>query len=450
MKHFYLYFIILLTAIGCQPKGPALLSGTIQPGSTKKYNFVLYDGKDFKPIQLDSTATRFSVEIPSDSLRFIKLMAEIGKDEEKWVYKTTLYITPGRKIDINIAIGNRSANTTILSKDKDNQALNEYQNYYLQQQQILWENTPKPEQVTVFLDDYVSQVKNIIHKYTPSEDIVKYLTIGAHAGYLNFVDNLKFIYSRSSGQELPQGLKDELPTPVQMFDDPIALQFDNVVYYISDWVKSKARTPEEQITFLREQFKTPEIIRSCTFDILYLFVYHYKLNPDFDKKLIWLEKMSQTIPEKSQELIQQFKNKKHCTKGADIPDALLKDSNGKIYKLSDFKGKYLYIDLWASWCGPCCAEVPYLQKLEKEITNPDIEFISISLDTHKEAWISKMEKLNMKGYQFIVADKNLETILNISGIPHFLIYDKAGKLLEYHAPRPSEEAHLKEMLNNLK
>ncbi|MFR1240838.1 MAG: TlpA family protein disulfide reductase [Butyricimonas faecihominis] len=44
------------------------------------------------------------------------------------------------------------------------------------------------------------------------------------------------------------------------------------------------------------------------------------------------------------------------------------------------------VDLWASWCGPCCQEVPYLQKLEKQLKNPAVEFISISLDTNKEAW----------------------------------------------------------------
>lgn len=54
---------------------------------------------------------------------------------------------------------------------------------------------------------------------------------------------------------------------------------------------------------------------------------------------------------------------------------MLEDVDGKMHKLTDFLGKYLYIDLWASWCGPCCQEVPYLQKLEKQLNNPMVEFI---------------------------------------------------------------------------
>ena len=57
---------------------------------------------------------------------------------------------------------------------------------------------------------------------------------------------------------------------------------------------------------------------------------------------------------------------------------------------AQFRGKYVYIDLWASWCVPCCREVPHLQKLEKELENKDVVFLSISIDQNPSAWKKKM------------------------------------------------------------
>src|SRR5690606_6420621 len=66
-------------------------------------------------------------------------------------------------------------------------------------------------------------------------------------------------------------------------------------------------------------------------------------------------------------------------------------------KLSDLKGKYVYIDNWATWCGPCRAEIPHLQKAEEKYKGKNIEFVSISIDTDKD--FEKWRKM--------VAEKNL-------------------------------------------
>ncbi len=54
--------------------------------------------------------------------------------------------------------------------------------------------------------------------------------------------------------------------------------------------------------------------------------------------------------------------------------------------LSDLKGKYVYIDVWATWCGPCNAEIPHLKKLEEEFEGRNICFVSISCDDSRNAW----------------------------------------------------------------
>ena len=120
------------------------------------------------------------------------------------------------------------------------------------------------------------------------------------------------------------------------------------------------------------------------------------------------------------------------------------------HRLSDFKDKYLYIDLWASWCSPCCAEIPYLQKLEKSVTNPDVVFVSISLDENREAWEKKMDQLKLDGHQWIVKDGAFTDMLNVRGIPHFLLYGKNDKLMQYKAERPAIGVPLRDRLNQLK
>ena len=128
---------------------------------------------------------------------------------------------------------------------------------------------------------------------------------------------------------------------------------------------------------------------------------------------------------------------------------VFEDKNGQEHRLTEFAGKYIYIDLWASWCAPCVAEVPHLQKLEKDLNRRDIVFVSISLDTKRENWEKQMEQLHMHGNQWLVRDEAFADMMNVKGIPHFLLYGKDGTLLDYKTARPSSGDLLKSRLEHL-
>ena len=121
-----------------------------------------------------------------------------------------------------------------------------------------------------------------------------------------------------------------------------------------------------------------------------------------------------------------------------------------VVDFSAFRGKYVYIDMWASWCVPCLREVPELQKLEKTLKNKKVEFVSISIDANQDAWKKKMDEKNMHGNQLWNPAGTLGTALNVKGIPFFAIYDPEGKLYMYGAPRPSQGQGLVELLEGLK
>lgn len=111
-------------------------------------------------------------------------------------------------------------------------------------------------------------------------------------------------------------------------------------------------------------------------------------------------------------------------------------------KLADLKGKYVYIDLWATWCAPCRAEIPYLQKIEEKYHGKNIEFVSISIDKAKdnEKWKKFVTDKNLGGVQ-LFADKDWESefVVNygVTGIPRFILIDPKGNILNSDAERPS-------------
>lgn len=132
-------------------------------------------------------------------------------------------------------------------------------------------------------------------------------------------------------------------------------------------------------------------------------------------------------------------------KGVPASDFEMQDTQGKTLRFRQVigQGKVTYIDFWATWCGPCCAEIPYVEKLvEKYKNNPDIEFISISLDKDVKKWHKKLNNDNPSWPQFIIPDNFNSTFAkeyNITAIPRFMVFDRKGNIITVNAQRPSGE-----------
>lgn len=135
---------------------------------------------------------------------------------------------------------------------------------------------------------------------------------------------------------------------------------------------------------------------------------------------------------------------KRATKsGMKCPDAAFTDADGKVHHLSEFFGKVLYVDLWATWCGPCCMEIPHMEKrVEHYKDNAKIQFISISLDRDRKAWLKKVEKDQPAWPQFNAdseQDKVISQQWGVTGIPRFLIINADGTINNADAFRPSDD-----------
>lgn len=112
-------------------------------------------------------------------------------------------------------------------------------------------------------------------------------------------------------------------------------------------------------------------------------------------------------------------------------------------KLEDLRGKFVYIDVWATWCAPCRAEIPSLKKTEEKYKGKNIEFVSISVDVDKdhEKWVKFVKEKQLGGIQ-LFADKNwmseFITSFGINSIPRFIILDPKGNVVSANAERPSD------------
>ncbi|RWX03442.1 TlpA family protein disulfide reductase [Flavobacterium cerinum] len=148
---------------------------------------------------------------------------------------------------------------------------------------------------------------------------------------------------------------------------------------------------------------------------------------------------------------QSAKNEK--MKGQSSPSFAYENFKGGTTKLEDFKGKYVYVDVWATWCGPCRQEIPFLQKVEEKYHGKKIEFVSISVDQMKdhEKWKKMVADKSLGGVQ-LFADKDWSSAFvqayGINSIPRFLLIGPDGKVIDPDAARPSDPA-LVEQLDKL-
>lgn len=147
--------------------------------------------------------------------------------------------------------------------------------------------------------------------------------------------------------------------------------------------------------------------------------------------------------EKREKIMKQVNDLLALAPGTPAADLTLLDINGKKSKLSDLRGKNIYIDVWATWCGPCVAEIPFVEKLqEKYKESKNLEFVSLSVDDNIEAWKAKINADKPVWKNFVTEDGFMGEVnkkYHISAIPRFMLIDKNGNIVTLNAPRPSSK-----------
>jgi thiol-disulfide isomerase/thioredoxin len=126
-------------------------------------------------------------------------------------------------------------------------------------------------------------------------------------------------------------------------------------------------------------------------------------------------------------------------KGDPAIDFTAIDLNGKPVNLVNLKGKVIYLDLWATWCGPCLQEMPFFEKLKQKYKdNNDIAFVSLSIDDDTALWEKSVSNRKADGLQWLIS-RNKLLDYDVVGIPRTIIIDKSFKVVNLNAPVPSSK-----------
>lgn len=134
--------------------------------------------------------------------------------------------------------------------------------------------------------------------------------------------------------------------------------------------------------------------------------------------------------------------------GSVIADFRLLDINEKDVSFHNIcDKKVIFVDVWSTWCVPCVAEIPHVAKLvERYKDNPNVKFVSLSIDKNKGNWKKFIEKKSMKWEQYNVPYEEQRAFLDrfaINGIPRFMIFGKGATVMNMNAPAPSDKELVK-------
>ncbi|MFO7791161.1 MAG: TlpA disulfide reductase family protein [Bacteroidales bacterium] len=290
-------------------------------------------------------------------------------------------------------------------------------------------------------DDYFTSLENMRIEYLIQNQKIRYSKyhkfitgepIPDSASYFSFLKN--------TALENPQALV--LPEYINYLKNAFLFQLD-------DNAHDSAGYPDDikyQLKSVRDNIKNDEIKLTLFYEILSGYA-QYNGFDGLDSEYTWLiNNMSNDNKQSTLETLHATWDK--ISKGKKAPGFTYPDASGDSISLSDFKGKPVYIDVWASWCGPCIREIPHLDSLYHEYKDKNLVFLSVSVDEKKSGWVKALKTHNMPWTQLHTGgwDCKICDDYNIKGIPRFILIDHMGKIISASAPRPSSD-EIKPLLN---
>lgn len=237
----------------------------------------------------------------------------------------------------------------------------------------------------------------------------------------------------------------DIADPMMVKANLTAVWVDGNQPYSMNWEKPDVDSLIMNLTFIDENIKEPVNRRAAFHSAPFFFLEKCKPSKaDAAKYMATFSSIAADYPDIVEHYQKVADGIVELKEGAKMPYyPVLTGTDGKEVKLTDLLGKVTYIDIWATWCGPCCREIPYLDEVVKRFKGKDgIQFISISVDDDRQAWLDKLAKDNPEWpqYQLVGDEKNtFMTSMGIQGIPRFILLDVEGRFIQSDAVRPSSD-----------
>ncbi len=369
-----------------------------------------------------------------------------------------LWLEPGDSLTMNLDVekmqdtiyfGGRGQENNEFLYQEDN-VFGTYKNKYLGNYYNITNREPNDyKKVT---DQFKSEKIKFLKDYSKNHKLSPALVHVFTSDYTTAAITSK-IYYPGGHAGFNQGKEAVLPADYFSFLDSVQIE-DHIgdkgigyYYFLSAWlhkklelVKSSQPDQGDFYKYTKAQLPGP---------LAYEFM-AYALARDFKKSLYEEFGEKCPYPDIARQVKKRYQHMEGMLEGNQAPDFSLQDVNGKMVNLKDLQGKYIYIDFWATWCGPCIKEIPSLKKTEEEYQGKNIVFVSISYDkaADHDKWKNYVVENKLAGVQ-LIADESMRTLynktFNIDLIPRFILLDPNGKIVSGNAPRPSSPK-LKELL----
>ena len=451
-------FIALITLFSCK-KEPiidyAIISGTISNSEAKEMK--LYKEVNMsvlKKLNLsESGVFKDTVFLKENSL-FVLYQ---GKNP------TALYLSAGDDISINY--DSKEYKKTIKINGKGSKVAEYLYAKITKKKEIFGESTDGYKKGEKEYKELISKIKTtqedlLFNVQGVSEDFKKAEGRNINFGYLEMLNKYELYhgyYTKNREFKVSENFLDELKaiTLDNENDFNFSSSYNSLVtskYRKEADVLAKKDSIDTDIAMLKvsNTIAIPSIKNSLLYDAA-----KYGITYTVDLEAFYsLYIKGSTDEENNTKITKSYNGLKSLAQGNPSPKFTDYENHaGGVTSLDDLKGKYVYVDVWATWCGPCIREIPSLKKVEKKYHGKNIEFVSLSIDKMKdhEKWQKMIGDKELGGMQ-LFADNDWESKFvedyMIKGIPRFILIDPSGNIVNANAPRPSDNK-LTTTLNDL-
>jgi thiol-disulfide isomerase/thioredoxin len=233
------------------------------------------------------------------------------------------------------------------------------------------------------------------------------------------------------------------------FDDTTLIDFPAYREYVMTMIQRKAfKTGEPLLSVLANEVSSSKVRNSLAFEAI---VNDLSVLHDSSRRANRLAESLTFLDDERlrNKLIDVNERLNRLQVGKKAPGFSVENLNGKQLTLNDLTNRYLVIDLWATWCGPCRMESPYFEKIAEEYTDESTAFVSISIDEDKNAWKTEALQKSKHVLQLWASNPRADFIngYSIAFIPRFMLIDPKGNIVSVDLPRPSDPRFEKTLQN---
>lgn len=449
---------ILNTALYAQR---AVVMGNILNTKVKtaetSYNSSVIAYKEFKQTTAIDKNGNFKLQF---NITGTKLVALVINEQQ-----TTFYVEPGDSITLKINYTDFDSSLVFSGRNSEkNNLLKAFDlKFNVGHEQDLFRQNGKrnASSFATYCDSLLKEKMNFISAFAPKPgaDLTSYYK--SNLIYENAVNKLQYpgiwAYMNRKRDSLPDMLTSyfnfikNLPVNLEsLLNNSAYFNYLNAVFrHHADLIFSTSGsrlTHEENVQLATMIFKNEKIVQALEAHFIYNAFEHSGFQ-DAEKAYKAFVQKHPGSPYGT-ELDEQYSATARIAPGQPAPEFTLTDDQGKQRSLSEFKGKVVYLDFWASWCGPCMTELPYAKKLKDEFAKQDVVFLYVSIDDDAKSWKDAIAKHNIAGVHLNAAGWNNSVCkaYNIQGVPAYFLIGKSGSIANNNPARPSSgEVIIKEI-----